>query len=166
MALGAFHILVFPDQWEMGGGVVELLHRFPGGQAVTLLAVGPQLPGVPILVAGEAGRMEPFEGRVQISKADLLTIGRRYIFGVVALLAAERGMAALQQVAGLAMIEFRLGCVPFENAEILAVVLGVAACAIDIALGGVHYVPVQAFAIAHESADFFVAVQAFQFGLA
>lgn len=61
------------------------------------------------------------------------------------------------------MIELLPGCIPFEDAETFAVMFGVAASAIGIALRGVGHAAVHSFAVPHQRADLFVAIQAFQF---
>lgn len=94
MAFGAFHRLVFSDEGEMRGGMVERLHGFPCGHAVTLFTVGSQLSRMLILMAGETGGMQTFECVAQVVHPDLLPVGGRDMFGVVALLAMERGVAA------------------------------------------------------------------------
>lgn len=60
------------------------------------------------------------------------------------------------------MVELLLRGLPFEDAETLAVVLGVAARAIRVAFRAVYHSPVHGFAIAHEGPDLPVAGQAFQ----
>ena len=133
---------------------------------MALLAVGPELAAMLILMTGETSWMKPFERLAEVVYLDLLPVGRRNIPGVMALLATEAGMAADQRIACLAMIELLFRCLPFENAEAFAIVLGVASRAIGIALGRVHYAPVHAFAVAYDGPNLAVAVQAFQLGRA
>lgn len=71
MAFGAFHVLVFTNQWKMRGGVIERLQRLPAGDGVALFAVRAQLPAVGIGVARLTSRMEPFESPVQVADLDL-----------------------------------------------------------------------------------------------
>lgn len=164
MTLGAFHILVLSGQGEMRGRVIELFDRLPVILIVACLAFGSQLTGVAILVAGQAGRVQSFEGVRQIVIHNEFSIGRGNVLGVMAVLAFQLSMLAGERISGLLVIEFFFRGVPLEDAEVLAVVFGVAAGAVGIALGAVHDVSMHAFVRLDQLEDLPVAVQALQLG--
>lgn len=115
---------------------------------MALLAVRAQLPGMAILMARQAGRVKAFESLVQVANFDLSAISWRDVSGVVTLFAAQAGVAAQQRVPGLAMVEFVLGRIPFDDLEVLAIMLRMAARAIQIALARADHAPVEALTCA------------------
>lgn len=94
MALGAFHVLVFAGQGEVGSGVIERLQGLPAGDGVALVAIRSQLPAVLVLMASETGWMKSFEGPAEVLYFDLLSVRRGNVPGIMALLAVQAGMAA------------------------------------------------------------------------
>jgi hypothetical protein len=64
------------------------------------------------------------------------------------------------------VVEFLFGCVPLEDAEILAIVLGVAPRAVCVAFAPVNYAPVHPFMRFHQFVNFAMAVEALQLGFA
>ncbi len=86
------------------------------------------------------------------------------MLGVVTLLAVQPGVAAQQRIAGLAMVELLLGCLPFVDAEVFAVMLRMAACAILVLLCPVNYAPMVALVLAHQGPNLVMTGQAFELG--
>jgi len=80
------------------------------------------------------------------------------------LLAVQTGVATHERIAGLAVVELLLGRLPFVDAEVLAVMLRMAAHTIHVALGPVHHPPVVALVLAHQGPNLAVTIQAFEFG--
>ena len=87
MTLCAIHAYVLAGERKMRSRMIEVLHRLPAGYVMAGLAFRPQLPGVMIFVASGADRMQPFERVVQVVILNQLTVGRRNVFGLVALAA-------------------------------------------------------------------------------
>ena len=84
----------------------------------------------------------------------------------MALFAAQAGVPAQQRVAGQAMVEFVLGRLPFDDSEVLAVMLSMAASAIHIALARADRAPVVALMRADQRANLIVTIQTSEFGRA
>ena len=162
VTLGALHIRMLAGQREMGGRVVKLLDRLPGGEPVTGLAVGAQLAAVMIFVAREAGRMHPLEGLGQIVDHDGFAVSGGDVLGIMAVFAFQLRMLAEQRITSLLMIELLLGGIPLKDAEALAIMLGVAARAIGVALGAIGDAPVHALVRFDELENFAVAVETLQ----
>src|ERR1035441_1746800 len=80
------------------------------------------------------------------------------------LLAAQTGVTAQQRIAGLAMVELLLGCLPFVDTEGFAVMLRVAPCAILVAFCRVDRAPMVALVLAHQRPNLAVARLAFEPG--
>lgn len=165
MTLGARRILVLSGQREMRGRVIELFDWLPVIEIVASLAFGAQLTGMAILVTTQACRVQSFERARQIVIHDAFAIGRGDVLWVMAVLALQLGVLADQRIAGLLMIEFVLGGVPLEDAKVFAVVFGMAAGAVGIALGTVRDMSMHAFVCLDQFVDFSVTVQALQLGL-
>ena len=86
------------------------------------------------------------------------------MLGVVTLLAVQAGVAAQQRIAGLAVVELLLGRLPFVDAEVLAVMLRMAAYTIHGALGPVNHAPMVALVLVHQGSNLGVTIQAFELG--
>ena len=164
MAFGAFRVLVFTGQGKVRGGVIERLQRFPAGDGVAFLAVRAQLAGMGVGMARLTSRMEPFEGPVQVGDLDLPAVGQKDVLGVVTLLAVQAGVAAHERISGLLMVELLLGCLPFVDAEVLAVMLRMAAHAVHVALCPVNHAPMVALVLVHQGPNLTVTIQAFELG--
>lgn len=166
MALRALYVSVFPRQREVRRRMIEGLHRFPSIEIVARLAVVAELPGVMIFVARQTGRMQTLERMGKVLDHNDLPVRRRDVLGVVALLAFQLRMLAEQRVAGLLVVEFLLGGIPLEDAEILAIMLGVAAGAVGVAFAPVDHAPVHAFMRSHQLGDLAMTVETLQLGFA
>ena len=164
VTLGALDVFVLAGQREVGSGVIKFLDRFPVVEVMAGLTFGAQLPGVMILVAGETGRVESLEGLRQVVHHDVLAIGGRNVFRVMALLTFQLCMLTDQRVTGLLVIELFFGRLPLEDAKPFAVVLGVAASAIGVTLGMVGHASVHTLVVFHQLVDFAMAVQALELG--
>ena len=80
------------------------------------------------------------------------------------LLAVQAGVAAQQRIAGLAVIELLLGRLPFVDAELLSVVLRMAAHTIHGALGPVNHAPVVPLVLLHQGSNLGMTIQALELG--
>ena len=165
MALGARRVLVTPGQREMGSGVIERLDRRPVRKAVASLAVGTELTRVAVFVTGQAGGVQPLESASRTDH-DVLAVGFGNMPGIVALRTLQRGVPPLQGVAGLAVVEVVLRRRPANDSEVLAVVLGVAARAIEIAGCAVDDSPVVALVLRHQRVNLQMAGGTAQLGRA
>lgn len=125
MALLAGHLGVSPRQPIAGFGMIKLRHRCPVIQGMALLAVCSQPAPVLVCVAAYAGARQAQIGQVQILHLDRPSLGWRNVAGVMALLAGERGVFALQRVACLGMVEGFLGRLPVDQLKVDAVMLRV-----------------------------------------
>jgi hypothetical protein len=116
-----------------------------------------------VFMTSEAGWVQAFKGPVQILHQDTLTVCLSYVTGVVALLASQAGVTSLQKISGSSVIELRFRFGPLKDLEVFAIVLGVAACAIQIALARIDGTPVITFALRDQNANLLVTRQAAQF---
>jgi hypothetical protein len=166
VALGALHLGVKARQRITCLAVVELadVDLFPVDEVVTGLAGWPETSLVEILVARNAGGGEAKEGAVQVLVLDGNAFLWRNVGGVVALIALQSGVLALENVSRFVMIEgFRI---PLNEREIFAVVFRVAAGALltgpgrDVVGGMKPVMSVQAVG------DFSMAFEALESGLA
>jgi hypothetical protein len=164
MTLGALQVLVFSSQPEMRTRMIKRFDRLPVSRIVTRLTLGAQLSGMMIFVASEAGRVQTLEGLRQVVNHDVFTVGRGNVFGIMAVLALQLRMLAEQRVTGLLMVELFLGCLPFEDAKPLAVMLGMTAGAIRVVLGVVGDPPMHTLVVLYQFGDFPVAVEALELG--
>lgn len=164
MTLGAIQVLVLSGQREVRRRMIEHLHRLPAVEIMARLAVRAELSCVMIFVARQTRRMQPLEGVSQIVVHDDLPVRSRDVLRVVAVLALQLRVLAQQRIAGLSVVEFLLGGIPLEDAEILAIVLGVAARAVCIAFAAVDHLPVHPFMRFHQFVNFAVAVETLQLG--
>jgi hypothetical protein len=163
VTLRALDVFVLPGEREMGGGVIKFLNCFPVVGVVAVLALGAQLSGVVILMAGKTRGVEPFEGLRQVVHHDVLAIFRRNVFRAVALLAFQLCVLANQRVTGLLVVELFFRGLPLEDAKPFAIVLGVAAGAVGVAFGAVGDTPMHTLVVFHQLVDLAVTVQALEF---
>ena len=166
MTLAALQVLVLSRKREVRRRMVERLHRLPPVEIVARLAVARQLPGVMVFVARQTSRMQPLECVGQIVVHDDLPVRGRDVLRVVAVLALQLRVLTQQRIAGLVMVEFLFGGIPLEDAEILAIVLGVAARAVCVAFAPVDHAPVHTFMRFYQLVNLAVTVEALQFGFA
>jgi hypothetical protein len=164
MALGAVHLFVTSRECELGSRVIEGDQRFPARITVALLAVSAELPRVPIVVTRQAGGPEPKETPARVFNRDQLAGFFGNMTRAVALYATQSRMTAFEPIPGGAVIEIVFRCGPPDDAELLAVVLGVTAGAVDITFSPVDNVGMIAMFGIHQLADITMASQASQFG--
>ncbi len=127
MALLAADQTVRPGQNEARFGVVKIACSFPIRRVVAAFATGAQLSPVFVLMTGDAGAGQAKEGAIQVSHGKSGTLRRENPLGVMALVAGQAGMLAIQHKAGLAVVEFSWRRVPVDYGEVFAVMFGVAA---------------------------------------
>lgn len=162
MALRAFDASVLPGQREMRHRMIECFYGFPVVVIVAGLAFGAQLAFVMVLMTREAGRVQAFERPRQIVNHDDFSVCHGDVLRVMALFAFQLRVLAEEHITGLLMIEFIFGGIPLEDAEVLAVVLGVASGAIGIPLAAIGHAPVHTLMRFHETVDLAMAVEALQ----
>jgi len=162
MAFRAFDRLMLSGEGESGVGMIEGLDRLPAENVMAFLAVGAELAGVWIFVARQAGRVHSFEGPVEIANHDPFVVGHRDVFGIVTRSALQTGVAPFQDVSCLAVVKLIFGSVPLEDAEVLAVVLGMASRAIVVAFGTVNHASMHAFVRSHQRQNLAVAIHALE----
>ena len=143
-------------------GVIKTRSRLPGFDRVAAGAIGPELTPVLVCMTGSAGRGDAQIGVVQVLHLDARTIGLQNPLRVMAALAGESCMLASQRVASLPMIELASRRLPFDDVEIFAVMLGVAARAVLPAIRVLHHPCVKAAAGLNPLPDLSVATEASQ----
>jgi len=127
MALRAQDLLVGAGQAEFRCRVVETGYVFPSRSDVAAFAACAELALVHVLVAARALAAQPEVRPAEVLHQDAVPGGRRDVFGVVAALASQAGVAAIERVAGLAVVKLLQAYIPPDGDKVLAVVLGVAA---------------------------------------
>jgi len=129
VTLLALHLLVQAGQRITRLRVIELAGRiFPIDEVVALQTFLPESPFVEILVTRYARLRNTQESLAEIFLLNVRPLGRWYAFGKMTLVAGEPGVLAFQQVAGFFVVE--LIRVPFDQREIRAIVVGMAAHAL------------------------------------
>jgi len=137
--------------------------RFPILEIVAGLASRSQASLVLILVAGNATR-----GKAEVSPAQVLGFDRRAFLGrnmrrVMTLVAGKSSVLALEQISSLFVVEAL--DVPFDEREIFAIVLGVAAGAFLAGAGRYVVRGMQTLPGGKPCGDLVMAFQTFQRGL-
>ena len=145
--------------------MIELfnLDRLPVLEIVALQAICPQPSFVFVPVAGDTAWRKTQKRPVQIFDLDGRTLSGRYFTGEVAFIAAQTRVLAFEYVSRLLVVE-SLG-IPFDDGEVLAVVLRVAAHALLARSRSDLIGSVQPLSIGQASGDLGVAIQAFEVGL-
>jgi hypothetical protein len=134
MAFGTLHFKMFTLEYEGGPGMIETRRRFPARVGMALQAVLPHLSPMLILVAVQAGGIEPQECPVKVF------IGVQEFFiplnmiRFVAFPAIEAVVLALQTVPGCGVIEVIDTVWPPDQFTVPAQMLHVAGNAIVVAL--------------------------------
>lgn len=123
-------------------------------------AVRSQLPAMFIGMAVRAGRRQAQQGMVAIPHPDGDALRLHDVLRIVAAVASQAGVLAHQRIAGLAMIELALRRVPFDDVEVLAVMLGVAAGAVFVKLRVLYHPRVISAAFGNTGANLYVTTQA------
>ena len=162
MTFPAGRMGVGSGQLEFGRGVVEPPGVFPFRSRVTALAGGSQLALVLVAVTARAIASEPQIGAAQVFHKDAAPGFGRDARGVVALIAGQARMSALQRVAGLPMVELIQADIPADGDEVLAVVLGMARGALVVGAAGLEQGGVQALVASQAAADFGMAGEALE----
>ena len=121
---------VRPGQGKLGFRMVKSRCILPTVERVTLQAIPPQLAAVLILVAGKAVPRQAEEGAVQVPDLDGPPLDVRNVLGLVALLAHQAGVLALQWISRLLVIKSFQRRFPMDQREILTVVFRVTADAV------------------------------------
>lgn len=116
-----------------------------------------------VFMAGGALRTGQAEvGMVQILDLDARAVGFQNVLCVVASIARQSGVLADEWITGLPMIEFAGRGIPFDDVEVLAKVVGVAACAVFLAVGVLDHASVEPSASRQPLPDFRVATEALE----
>lgn len=166
VALRALNLRVPSGQGIARLRVIELANgdRLPIGGVVALLAIGAEAALVLVFVARDATGRETEIGPARILDFDRRSFLRRDVGCVVALVTAQAGMLAFEQVSGFLVIE---GLdVPLDQWKILAIVLGVTARALLAGAGRKVVSRMQPLVGIEPAGNFRVAVQTFERGLA
>jgi len=166
VALRARHAEVRTREREPGLAVVEAAYALPVLMVVTLQTMAAQLATVLVLVAGRAGRGQAEEGPVEDTDLDVAARGGGNAGRIVTALAGESAMFAFQRISGLRMVELLLRGLPVHQAEVFAVVLGVAVRTVGAATLAGGNAPMVARAGIHPLCDLDVAIDATELALA
>lgn len=127
MALLAGHLPVLTGQGEFGFRVVEVTCIFPVHAVMTLRAVRPQLPFVLVLMTTRTASRQAKIRVAYVLGSESCALDTGNVGRIVAFVAGQTGMLAVQSKAAGGMIEFGWGGIPMQQAEVNAVMLGMAA---------------------------------------
>ena len=165
VALLAFHLGVEAGQRITGLAVIELgrIDLFPVHEVVAGLAIGTQAALVEIFMAGNASGRQAKEGTVQVLFLDRLPVFGRDTRGIVTLVAFESRMLAFENIAGFFVVKGL--CIPLDQGEIYAVVVGVTTGAFLAGARGNVIAGVKPLVGVNAGGDLGMAFQAFKGGL-
>lgn len=146
--------------------MVELRGLLPVEHVVTALAIVTELPFMRIGVAGQTVRRQSKKRLGEILDLDELPLTRNHLRRGVAFFAGQACVFSLQVVSRLAMVELLLRRLPVNQAEVLPIVIQVAAYAV-LALGICHTQSGMVTVIQGEPLRYFlVTIEAFKGGSA
>ena len=126
VALFTCHAGMLARQCKTGFGMVKMADFFPVVKVVALLALFAKPSAVWVLVAAGASARQPEKSTVQVFFAYFRAFCRRNMTGVVALLAAEPRMFALQRITCFRVIEPLFGGHPVNDLKVYTVVFRMA----------------------------------------
>jgi hypothetical protein len=164
MAYGANHLGMETRQRIPCLGVVEPADVLPGRVGMTGLAVFAELSLVKILMAREARWRKTDEAPVQVFVFDQAPPFWLDVASQMAILAFNSRVLAVQEIAGLGMVESLLGRLPTDHLKVHPVVIGMAARAIFVPILPLHHHGMKPQILCESLVDFRVALQALEAG--
>ena len=114
VALLACNAAVLTREWVVRLRVVKLACGFPIVDGVTLRTVATQLALMPLDMTGNAVARKAQKCAVQVLDFYGGTLGGRYVFGIVTLLAGQPGVLPFQNIPGLVVVESLLRWLPMN----------------------------------------------------
>lgn len=165
VALLALHLLMLTSQRVASFRVIESRGNvFPVSEVVARFAFGSKAALVEVFVAGGAGCRDADKSAIEVFDLDQRAHIRRDALRHVALLAVDARVLSFEDVSRLFMVEgFR---VPFDEREVLAIVIGVALHASLTGTGLKSVRGMQSLVRVESRSNFGVAVEAFEDRLA
>lgn len=160
VAFGAVDFGVQSREGILTLGVVEAGDILPPGRVVAGLAILAELALVKVFVARNARLRKPEKTPIQVLLLDQFLPVRLDARCLVAILALDGGMLAIQRIAGLLVVKFLLRGLPADQLELFSVVFGVAARTIVIGIIPLHHGRVISLVGGEPLSDFGVALQA------
>ena len=160
VAFGAGDFGVQSRQGILSPGVVEARNILPRGRVVAGLAILAELTLVKVFVARNTRLREPEKTPVQVLLLDQFLPVRLDARCIVAFLALDGGMPAIQRIAGLVVVKFFLRGLPADQLELFSVVFGMAPRTIVIGVIPLHHSRVISLVGDESLIDLAVALQA------